>query len=137
MQDKPTDMQLLQGVRYFLEDVAMQELKGASQFRARVAANVVKMLLREGDGSESDVHAEYASLCDLFGRSADPPAGLEDARARVLELNEELAGRIRDGEADAGEFRMRVLAHLCAEAVRKLDVTNPKMAARIRQEWAG
>ncbi len=134
MQDKPTDRQLLQGVAYFLEDVAMQELEGAAQFRARVASNVVKMLLREWESPEADLHVEHAALCDVLDRPGDAPPGMEDLRARVLELNEELTRRIRAGEADAGAFRARVLAHLRAAAVRKLEVANPRMAAVVRKE---
>ena len=136
MQDRPTDLQLLRGVSYFLEDVAMRELEGASHFRARVASNVVRMLLREGETAEADLRTEHTALAELLGRTAPSPEDGEQLHAQVLEMNDELARRIRDGEADAGDFRARVLAHLRAVAVRKLDVTNPKMAARVREELA-
>jgi hypothetical protein len=39
--------------------------------------------------------------------------------------NEELAERIREGDADTGEFRALVLAHVRDAVAAKLDVSNP------------
>lgn len=135
MQDRPTDRELLLGVRYFLEDHAIPELAGPAKFRARVAANAVRMLLRERETEEDGLTEECAGLGALLGREAAPPARMDRLRREVLEMNDELARRIREGEADSGAFRRRVLRHLRRTALHKLAVVNPAMAEAIRREW--
>jgi len=137
MQDRPSRTELLQGIINFLEDDALPNLEGGAQFRARVASNVAGMLLRELDRGEEDLRSEYIGLAVLLGWDTKLPASIHALERAVLEMNEALAARIRAGDADAGDFRARTLDHLRDVTVRKLDVTNPKLAQAIRAELVG
>lgn len=135
MQDRPTDMELLQGVLYFLEDTAIPELDGAAKFRARVATNAVRMILREADGGESALQNEHQALAALLSDARPVPENAARVADDVREMTEELSRRIREGDADDGQFRRYTVAFLRNVVARKLDVTNPKLSAAIREEW--
>ena len=134
MQDRPTKTELLRGVEYFLSDVVIAQLTGPAKFHARIAANAVRMVLREIEGEEDDLRLEVAGLRDLFAIDATPPASLKDLGQEALRLNEKLCEEFRQGKADAGPFRERAIRHLRDVAVRKLEVTNPKMSELAREE---
>jgi hypothetical protein len=126
MQDRPTAVELLEAVRRFLEEQVVPVLDGTRQFHARVAANVCGIVARElGDGSAL-LEAEWRRLAALLGTAppdAEPPRALA---AAVAALNDELAARIRAGDADTGAFREAVVAHLRTTAEDKLRVANPR-----------
>ena len=111
MQDRPTVDELLEAVAGFLHNDVMPNTSGRLAFHARVAGNVVEMLRRELS-TEEDLNArEWEGLDGLLGPEA-LPASLAETRARLLARNEALALRIRSGDADEGDFRSAVLAHL-------------------------
>lgn len=137
MQDRPTTIELLKGVEYFLTDEAIVELRGNAQFHARVASYTIRMILRELEGDEDRLAVELEGLRDLLETAEPSTDRLDEKRRQAARLNEALAEKIRRGEADDGEFRRRVLDHLRRTIVDKLEVTNPKMAALVRDELAG
>ena len=134
MQDRPNKIELLHGVEYFLTDEAIPQLEEPSRFHARVAANVVRMLIRELEGEEDDLRSEFAGLAELLDGGGEIPGRLDKLRDETLEMNERLAEKIRRGEADDPEYRERLLAHLKGVTVRKLDVTDPAMSELARME---
>lgn len=135
MQDRPTRLELLQGVEYFLTDEAIERLEGSAKFKARVAANAVRMVMRELEGEQEDVRQEFESLKELIFHAAEPKREFAELREQVDEMNTELARLIRDGKAEEPEFRRRLIDHLKPVAYRKLAVNNPKMAAMVKEEY--
>jgi len=135
MQDRPTKLELLQGVEYFLTDDAIEKLEGSTKFKARVAANAVRMVMRELEGEQSDVRQEFDSLKQLLFHAAEPKREFSDLRDQVEEMNTELARLIRSGKAEEPEFLRRLIDHLKPIAHRKLAVNNPKMATMVADEY--
>jgi hypothetical protein len=128
MQDRPTAGELLEAVRLFLEDDVVPALDGPARFHARVAANVLAIVVRELADEEPTLLAEWTRLTRLLGRPSDgPPERLAALRAAVAELTEELCARIRRGDADASPFREAARAAVTASIVEKLAVANPRM----------
>ena len=84
--DQPSMRELVEAVREFLETRAMPELKGHTQFHARVAANALAIVVRELDQFGHAGAEERARLEALLGHG-----GTLDA------LNRELCARIRAG----------------------------------------
>jgi hypothetical protein len=126
MQDRPTAVELLEGVRRFLDDQVVPALEGTRQFHARVAANVCAIVARELQEGPALLEAEWRRLAALLAPDAprvDPPPALAEA---VATLNDQLAARIRAGDADEGAFRDAVLVHLRATADEKLRIANPR-----------
>lgn len=134
MQDRPSKIELLKGVEHFLSNEAVVQLKGPEQFHARVAANAVRMVLRELEGEEADLLAEYEGLKALLPGGDGVFTGLEASRGELLAMNEALYERIRAGDADSGDYRARVIAHLREVTLRKLQVVNPAMAELLERE---
>ena len=128
MQDRPDAAELLNAVRAFLEEQVVPALEGTRQFHARVAANVLAIVGRELALGEDALRAEWWRLGTLLGTSAEPPEGVSLLAAAVRRRNEELAVRIRAGDADAGPWRADVLGHLRATSAERLEIANPKYA---------
>jgi len=125
MNDRPDAVELLRAVERFLERDVVPALDGVRQFHARVAANVVAMVAREIETEEAHLAAEWAGLAELLGDATPAPPGREAAQAGILARNRELVRRIRAGEADAGPWRERLLAHLERVSAARLEVTRP------------
>jgi hypothetical protein len=135
MQDRPHARELLEAVRAFLEEQVVPALEGTRQFHARVAANVLAIVGRELAGGDAALREEWCALATLLEQPATrPPADAAALTAAVRELNEMLATRIRNGDADAGPWRQAVLAHLRRTADARLAIANPKYAALDRAE---
>jgi len=131
--DRPSAAELLAAVERFLEESAVPALEGPAKYHARVAANVVRIVARELATEDEHLASEWDGLAALLGEAPKPSerAALGDAiRAR----NEELAGRIRAGEADAGAWREALIEHLARVVADKLDVAQPP---RPRKEGEG
>lgn len=129
MNDRPTGVELLRAVEHFLETEAVPGLEGVRRYHARVAANVVAVVAREIETEEAHLRGEWERLGDLLGAEDDPPAEREALREGVRARNESLTERIRAGEADAGEWRSAVLAHLRRTVAEKLEVARPPRSA--------
>jgi hypothetical protein len=137
--DRPTAEELLGAVERFLREEVVSALEGPRRFHARVAANVVGMVGREIARGDADLRAEWGRLAELLGSEAaegggsasrrraesGAPGSADALRAAVREANEELARRIRAGEADAGPWREVVIAHLKQTVAEKLAVALP------------
>jgi len=127
MQDRPTLDELLEAVALYLRDDVMVNTTGRTQFHGRVAMNAVEMIRREISTIEEHYAAEAEGLDHLLG--VEPMAPHLDAKRRALiARNEALSQRIRDGDADTGEWRAAVFAHLRKVTRDKLVVSNPKLA---------
>jgi uncharacterized protein DUF6285 len=129
MNDRPTATELLAAVERFLEESAVPALEGPAKYHARVAANVVRIVVRELATEDAHAAREWDGLATLLGDAPKPAerAAVADAiRAR----NEELVRRIRAGDADTGPWRETLIAHLSRVVADKLDVAQPPKAAR-------
>ena len=125
MNDRPTAVELLGAVRRFLAREVVPALDGPRRYHARVAANVVAVVAREIEVEEQQLGAEWKRLGRLLGREEPPPASRDALRSAVREASEEIARRIRAGEADSGPWRDALIAHLRATVADKLDVARP------------
>ena len=128
MHDRPTADELLRAVELLLDEQLVPSLDGARKYNARVAANVVRIVRRELALEEKQLDAEWRGLDVLLGPMPRPPS-LEVMRAALHTRNEALAERIRAGDADAGEWRVLVLAHVRDVVHAKLAVSDPAWLA--------
>ena len=78
--------ELVEAVRAFLETRAMPELKGHTQFHARVAANALGIVARQLAQGEAAAASEREGLVALVGHDGT-----------LEELNRALCAKIRDG----------------------------------------
>ncbi len=136
MQDRPTSIELLEAAAEFVEREIVPATEGRRQFQSRVVANVLKIVAREIAMEEPQLRAEVRSLADLLERSVPDPAGMKELREAGRALNQELVERIRNGDADRGPWRERVLKVVRELVEEKLKVANPRyleadLAARV------
>ena len=89
-----------------------------------MAANVIRIVRRELEHEEAQLASEWESLNTLLGE-APRPRDRAALRLVLAQRNEELSERIRSGDADGGDFRDAVLAHVRETIRDKLAVTNP------------
>jgi len=129
MQDRPTMMEYLQAVTHFLDEEAVPNLAGSRQFYGRVAANVLRAVMRELKNEEHDLFAEWERLNQLLP-AMDRPSSRSELRKAIQQRTAELCRRIQQGEADAGPYRQQVLAHARASVREKLLVNNPQWINR-------
>ena len=122
MNDRPGSRELLDAVEAFLRDDVIPSVEGHVRYQARVAANVVAIVAREIDLEEGHLQAEWQGLMRLLGREVDAPGSRAALESGLKEANEILVERIRAGEADQGDFRRDVLAHLEETVQAKLHV---------------
>ncbi|MEK7364773.1 MAG: DUF6285 domain-containing protein [candidate division NC10 bacterium] len=127
MQDRPTALELLQAMRDLLEREILPSLTDPRlKYQTLIAINVLRMLEREVPDEEGRLRAELGALQELLGLSREePPVDPAPLRRCVLEVNRELCERIRQGLADAGPWRQRVLAHVRSAVEEKLRINNP------------
>lgn len=114
MHDQPSVPELVQAVKNFIDHSAAPELTGRAAFHARVASNVLSIILRDLETRPGNDAAEKASLIDLLDADEDTPLG---------DLNEELQRRIRQGEI--GVDSSDLMTHLKMTAIRQLKVDQP------------
>ena len=125
MNDEPSAEALLRAVERFLERDVVPRLEGVFRFHARVAANAVAMVARELETEDAAASGEWRRLAGLLGDAGPLPTDRAGRRAALRARDSELVARIRAGDADAGPFRARVLAHLRATVADKLAVSRP------------
>ncbi len=128
MQDRPTIDELLEAVAGYLRDDVMVNTTGRTNFHGRVAMNAIEMLRREISTIEQHYANEWDGLDHLLGVEPMPPH-MTAIREALLARNAILSSRIRDGDADSGEFRHKVFNHLRKVIHDKLEVANPALAA--------
>jgi hypothetical protein len=112
VQDQPNPSEIIGAVAVFLKSQTGAELTPHAQFQLRVAANALELARRDMDLSPAADAAEHKRLIALLGRDGD-----------LLDLNAELARRIRDGRADLSTPGLR--EHLWATTLAKLAVDQP------------
>jgi len=128
MQDRPTAAELAQAVREFIETEVLPGIDDPRlRFRTLVAANGLSILEREIAIGAPLVRREVGSLARLLGHADPLSDDLEELRRRAVELNRELARRIRAGDTPDG-----TLAYLLATVADKLRVASPRYLERYR-----
>ena len=125
MQDRPTALELLDAVQRFLEEEIVPNVEGRRSFLTRVAANAVRIVAREIRMEEEQARREWDGLDALLGPET-PPSALGDRKKAILARTVALCGKIREGGADEGEWRKKVLAHIRRTVGDKLVVSDPR-----------
>lgn len=124
-QDRPTAADLLDVVAQFLEHEVIPSTQGGLRFRARVAANTLRIVAREIQLGEPHLRSEVKILAAALGRPEPSPTTLQDLTNRALLLNHELCERIRAGAAGANSTRAQLIDALRSVVENKLEVANP------------
>lgn len=128
MQDRPHAAELAEAVREFIETEVLPGIDDPRlRFRTLVAANGLGILEREIALGAPLVRREVTSLVRLLGRTEAIPDDLDELRRRAVDLNRELARRIRAGDSPEG-----ALAHLLSTVADKLRVASPRYLERYR-----
>ncbi|MCK9988827.1 MAG: hypothetical protein AzoDbin1_05299 [Azoarcus sp.] len=128
MRDEPTGEQLLDSARNVLREQLMPALPAASRHAALMIANAMSIAMRQLQNGDEPERAELRALEKILlaGDGAGEAGAGTSMRARLKELNCRLSHWIRDGQADAGEIRDAVRAHLVQVARTKVGESNPK-----------
>jgi hypothetical protein len=128
MRDAPTGEQLLDTARMLLRDELLPVLPAERKHSALMIANAMSIAMRQlhnGDGGDREEFESLNAL--LFGNGARAlPASGSELRGQLKELNRELSRRIREGKADAGEWREAARLHVDKVIRAKLMESNPK-----------
>jgi hypothetical protein len=126
MQDRPSAPELVAAVRGFLEhEIAPNQRDQRLRFRTLVAINALSILQRELEQEEEIVREEVQHLARLLSEDVSLPEHPEALRAIALELNTELAIRIRRGDAPDG-----ALEHVRRVGAAKLRIASPRYLQR-------
>ena len=133
MQDRPTIPELLTAVTHLLDGEVVPNLSGSRQFYGRVAANVLRIVMRELDLGEEQTTAEWQRLDSLLS-PAEQPEKYDAVREAIWQRTRELCVRIQNGDADSGSYREQVLSHLKQTTHDKLAISNPKWIQRPIEE---
>lgn len=114
MFDHPSTNELIKAVKGFIDDTAAPQLEGHAKFHARVASNVLAIVLRELETRPSAEAEEVSRLQDLLNNQQilDP-----------IELNRSLCDAIRTG--DITRDTPDLLAHLKTTAIAQLVIDQP------------
>ncbi len=128
MQDAPTQEQLLAAVARFLEEELGPALAAADPRlaeRARVAAQICRIAVRESSREEAQDAGELTRLSVLFPDDPAPyPATRDARRGRITALTERMVLRLKNGEVREGE--RSYLSRLVKETLReRLAVNDP------------
>ncbi len=119
-QDRANASELLAGVEAFLNREVLPQLSGASSYKCRVAASILRIVERElvlGDRAD---RCELEGLQNLLGHTA-----VDETMPVALDsLNAELCSKIRSGEMD--DQREAVAQHVRETVQAKLAIANPK-----------
>ncbi len=125
MQDVPTAAELIEAIAAFIRKSVMPQLKGDTQFHARVAANALDLVKRELTLSPTTHAAEHKRLKDLLGEDGS-----------LESLNRALSARIANGALSLDNPKLT--EHLWQTTLEKLAVDQPTYSAyrRTREEEA-
>ena len=119
--DRPTASELLEAIREFLAEKIAPNLEGQLAFHAQVAGNalaIVERTLEHGGTMDAE---ELQRLQELLGTEGN-----------LLELNHQLAERIRNGDFDRQRDQQRdqqrdlLFEHLQKTVKDKLQLANPR-----------
>jgi hypothetical protein len=130
MQDRPTSGELADAIREFLKGEILPTLTNPrAKFRTLVAMNALGILERESLLEDSLLETEHELLSHLLNSSISESSSPEDLKDQVLELNRDLAGRLRSGDAPEG-----TLECLKETVANKLKVASPRYLERYENE---
>ena len=128
MQDAPTQEQLLAAVERLLEDELAPALEGAHPGlaeRARLAAKLCQIVVRESAREEAQDAGELTRLSVLFPDDPAPyPATRDARRSRIATLTERMVLRLKTGEVREGE-RSYLGRHIKETLRERLAVNDP------------
>ena len=114
MHDAPSQKEMIQAVKAFIDNTAMPSLKGHAAFHARVASNVLATVLREMDIRPEAESEEVQRPTELLGTEPGQSA---------VALNKLLCEQIRSGEMSL--TRPGLLSHLKTTTIAQLSVDQP------------
>lgn len=112
MQDRPKPQDLLAAIKTFINDSAAPQLSGHAAFHARVAGNVLDILVREATLAPGFQKAETARLEGLLG-----------TQGKLEDLNRHLCDKIALGELDLATPGLQ--QHLIKTTMGKLAIDQP------------
>ncbi len=114
MHDAPSNAELIEAVKAFLDNVAAPQLSGHAAFHARVASNALGTVLRDLQNRPQAEHTERARLIHLLNAPSN---------AELPELNKVLCTAIRTGRANL--HTPGLLQHLKMTAIDQVSVDQP------------
>jgi hypothetical protein len=135
MQDRPAIRELIRGIYAFLETDLVPVLYEPLRFHTRVAANLLKIIERELELEPGHLLNEAERLNKLLSRKPSSPNSIEELRAEILKLNEELCVRIREGEADYELWRRKTMDHIKQTLIEELEIANPQMIEKSQTRY--
>jgi len=115
--DRPTASELLEAIREFLAEKVAPNLDGQLAFHVQVAGNALAIVERTLEHGGSMDAEELQRLQELLGTEGN-----------LLELNHQLAERIRNGDFD--NQRDQLFDHLQKTVKDKLQLANPRYLKR-------
>jgi len=113
MHDNPSQSELIEAVKLFIEKTASPQLNGHAAFHARVASNVLGTLLRDLDARPKNEADEQKRLSSLLGNTGD-----------LAQLNADLCEKIRSNEMTIETSGL--LEHLKLTAIAQVKVDQPR-----------
>lgn len=125
MGDTPDRTELLRAVRHFVDRDLLPELSGVRRFHARVASNVLGIVIRELESGDAPLRDRHARLCLLLDTTDPAPSDPRELADSVEALERRLNERIRAGDADQGRWREQLIEHLLASVRERLELSNP------------
>jgi hypothetical protein len=127
MQYRPDLEALMVAVAEFIDhDLKAALSDQALAFRARIAANVLRvgaLELRTEDWADD---AELESLASVLGEAPTVPAGRGGRRARIAELDAALSARLLSDEPLPPETLARIEAHVHDTLRQRIQIANPR-----------
>lgn len=113
MHNNPSQYELIEAVKAFIDDTAAPQLKGHAAFHARVASNALGTLMRDLRARPENDANEQKRLSTLLGKSGD-----------LGEQNTELCEKIQAGEMNLNTPGL--LEHLKLTAIEQVKVDQPR-----------
>ena len=131
--EEPTaaDVTALEDARTAMRGEVLEALPDERRYDARLVAKAIAVVTRQLARGLASERREYERLAGLLGAPIVAHATSREIRCKLVALNERLAARIREGEADVGTAaHAATLAHLEAITDEALSESNPAYARR-------
>lgn len=126
MQDRPTNIELLDALGDFMRDRAANARDRWERFQFQVAANSIGILKREAEMEDGFMREEWHGIDALL--APEPIPATQSAFAtRLQERNGALAAAIQRGSFD-GENEDQLLQHLWQTVANKVRIASPNEA---------
>ncbi len=136
MYDRPDVSELIDAVRQHLEGQVIPSIKGDAKlyFQTLVAANVLKIALRDLALSGDHLQSDWERLNDLLGETILMPANQQAAAVEMKTRNHSLCAAVRAGAWDAPDHMNALIAMALANTADALAIANPKFLIAIQEE---